>query len=245
LITGFPQRLALVASAAVVHELSNPLAAMTMAVSEASGTIARMLASLQHSAPGAIASDMEWLKELHDEVGAGLTQLNAMLRRMREGAKPESIEGACNLRLVVESAVLLMRRQLEPHARLEVACDASIEIGLDPSVVAEIVINLILNASQAMATAGLSDRTIRIEGRNGGSGAELTVAADGPGIAAEDLEHLFDARFSTRGEHGGLGLLIVHDLVRRAGGTIRVESGSDPGTRFHVCLPRGLGTLSE
>lgn len=232
------QRVTLVASAAVVHELSNPLAAMTMAAAEASQTIARVLPGVRASAPAAISTDIEWLKELQDEVMAAVTQLNAMLRRMREGAKPESIAGQCELKVVTESAVRLVRRQIEPHARLVFTCDSTIDIGLDASVVAEIVINLLLSASHAIETCGLPGRTIRIEARDEGPRAVLTVADDGPGIAGKN--DLFDARFSTHGDGRGLGLLVVYDLVRRAGGAIDVESEPGRGTRFDVRLPRVL-----
>jgi signal transduction histidine kinase len=246
LISAFPQRLTLVASAAVVHELSNPLAALTMAAAEASGTIGRILGSIEDSSESAsIVRDVEWLKELHDEIGPGLDQLNAMLRRMREGARAASIEGQCDVKLVAESAARLMRRQIEPHARVQVICDASVTVGIDPSALAEIVINLLLNASQSMDAAGLCDRTIRVEGRREGSRAVLVISDDGPGISAENLGRLFDGRFSTRGEKGGLGLLIVQDLVRRAGGTIYVDSDLGRGTRFEVRLPQSLDSLME
>jgi signal transduction histidine kinase len=168
-----------------------------------------------------------------------------MLRRMREGARAASIEGQCDVKLVAESAARLMRRQIEPHARVQVICDASVTVGIDPSALAEIVINLLLNASQSMDAAGLCDRTIRVEGRREGSREVLVISDDGPGISAENLGRLFDGRFSTRGEKGGLGLLIVQDLVRRAGGTIYVDSDLGRGTRFEVRLPQSLDSLME
>jgi signal transduction histidine kinase len=244
LVLAFPQRVTLAASAAVVHELSNPMAALTMASSEASRVVARVLEAEGAQRAGA-ATDLAWLKELHDEIGSGVAQLNGMLRRMRESWKSESIVGRSDLKLVVDSAVRMVRHQIEPHARLEVSCGEAIEVGLEASVLAEIVLNLLLNACQTIKAAQATGCTIRVEGRGDDTSAVVVVSDDGPGVAREQIEGLFDARFSTHGDGRGLGLLIVHDLVHRAGGTVQVESDLARGTRFDVRLPRDLDSLSE
>jgi signal transduction histidine kinase len=235
LVLAFPQRVTLAASAAVVP-------ALTMASSEASRVVASVLEAEGAQRAGA-ATDLAWLKELHDEIGSGVAQLNGMLRRMRESWKSESIVGRSDLKLVVDSAVRMVRHQIEPHARLEVSCGEAIEVGLEASVLAEIVLNLLLNACQTIKAAQATGCTIRVEGRGDDTSAVVVVSDDGPGVAREQIEGLFDARFSTHGD--GRGLLIVHDLVHRAGGTVQVESDLARGTRFDVRLPRDLDSLSE
>jgi two-component system NtrC family sensor kinase len=68
--------------------------------------------------------------------------------------------------------------------------------------------------------------------------AEVSIADDGRGIAAEDLSRLFEPFFTTKGVRGmGLGLAITWGIVESHGGTIEVESTKDVGSRFAVCLP--------
>ena len=114
-----------------------------------------------------------------------------------------------------------------------------------PTVVAEagplgqVVLNLILNATQAMRAAGtltLSTRSCEIDGA---PGAELAVADTGPGIAPEILPHIFEPFFSTKGQTigTGLGLSVSYGIVERHGGRIFVESTLGFGTTFRVQLP--------
>jgi two-component system NtrC family sensor kinase len=110
---------------------------------------------------------------------------------------------------------------------------------VEPGPLGQVVLNLVLNATQAMRGTG----TLRIATRrcrlDGGSGAELAVSDNGPGIAPEILPRIFEPFFSTKGQTlgTGLGLSVSYGIVERHGGRIHVESRPGDGTTFRVVLP--------
>ena len=110
---------------------------------------------------------------------------------------------------------------------------------VEPGPLGQVVLNLVLNATQAMRGMG----TLRIVTRrcrlDGGNGAELAVTDNGPGIAPEILPRIFEPFFSTKGQTlgTGLGLSVSYGIVERHGGRIHVESRPGDGTTFRVVLP--------
>jgi two-component system cell cycle sensor histidine kinase/response regulator CckA len=98
----------------------------------------------------------------------------------------------------------------------------------------QILLNLCLNARDAIATCG----TIEIAVRDAGARVELAVRDDGDGIAPEVLPSVFEPYFTTKATGTGLGLATVRDLVRDAGGEVTVASELGHGTTFTVSLPR-------
>ncbi len=105
----------------------------------------------------------------------------------------------------------------------------------------QVFMNLITNAAQAI---GARERggTIRIAVARAGDDVEITIADDGPGIPPEVIPRIFDPFFTTKdvGEGSGLGLSIVHGIVERHGGKIRVDSRVGEGTTFRITLPAAV-----
>jgi signal transduction histidine kinase len=121
-------------------------------------------------------------------------------------------------------------------------------VDADESLIGQALVNLIENAAK-YATPGHAIH-LRAEARDGH--AELTVADEGPGVARDDLPHLFE-RFYRAAEHSrrvkgsGLGLAIVKGFVALSGGSVRVES-SPAGTRFIITLrtaSAGIGAVAK
>jgi signal transduction histidine kinase len=115
---------------------------------------------------------------------------------------------------------------------------------LDRQQIKQVLLNLFLNAMEAMPERGgrLSVRTHRLSKPNGEAWVQIEVADTGTGIAAKDLEHIFDPFYTTKHESGeregtGLGLSIVHQIVQEHHGYIEVESTAGRGTTFFVNLP--------
>lgn len=109
---------------------------------------------------------------------------------------------------------------------------------LDPHQIQQVVLNLLLNAEQAMAGSGCGSR-IEVRTRMEGERLVVSVADDGPGIPEEILPEIWNPFFTTKevGKGTGLGLSLCFGIVRSHDGTIRVEPVSPRGTRFVFELP--------
>ncbi len=119
---------------------------------------------------------------------------------------------------------------------------------VDRAQLSQAIHNLVINALQAMPRGG----TVTIEAANVTIGAawseggrilepgryvRVAIADEGEGIAAENLEHLFDPWFTTKEEGSGLGLAVAHSVVVRHGGAITVDSVPGEGSTFRIYLP--------
>jgi signal transduction histidine kinase len=114
----------------------------------------------------------------------------------------------------------------------------------DPEQLQQVLLNLSVNALQAVGTAGRVTLSTRVQ-ENGSLSkwgtVEIVVADTGPGIPPQDLSHIFEPFFTTKGMVGGtgLGLAICREIILSHQGEIRVESEGGHGTRFIVSLPQG------
>jgi len=124
---------------------------------------------------------------------------------------------------------------LESHVSLEVECEPEdLRIPMECPRMAQILVNLVLNARDAMSGGG----AVRIRARQTQAGVIVSVADDGAGMTAEDREKVFMPFFTTKGGKGtGLGLTVVRTLVEDAGGTIEVDSEEGKGATFSLRFP--------
>jgi len=98
------------------------------------------------------------------------------------------------------------------------------------------MVNLLLNAADALGTEG---GEIRLSTQANMENLELIIEDNGHGIPAENLPHLFEPFFSTKGTRGtGLGLAVTWGIIESHGGTIEVQSEPEQGTRFTVSIPK-------
>ncbi len=110
---------------------------------------------------------------------------------------------------------------------------------VDREQIKRVFINLFENAVEAMGETG----RIGVAARAGGEGTvTVEVSDEGPGISPEDMPRLFHPDFSRKKRNGGLGLAIVHRIVKDHGGSIRVEQQAPHGARFVVGLPAAKST---
>jgi signal transduction histidine kinase len=107
---------------------------------------------------------------------------------------------------------------------------------LDPGRLEQVLVNLLVNAAQASRGA---DAWVRLSvGRAEEPGwIELSVADNGAGIPADQIDQIFDPFFTTKEQGTGLGLWICHQIVEDHGGRLRVESEPGVGSTFRVLLP--------
>ena len=107
----------------------------------------------------------------------------------------------------------------------------------------QVLLNLSLNACEAMQDGGTLTISTSTQGRN----VLLKVTDTGCGIKEEHLDHIFEPFFSTKpvGKGTGLGLSVSYGIVQRHGGTLEVESEIGKGTTFIIILPRAEGRKSD
>ena len=164
--------------------------------------------------------------------------------------------------LDLNALIVDMERMLRPiigenvDLRTALAVDLA-KVKADPGQMEQVVMNLILNARDAMPTGGC----IRIETANGvmdqetadlhdmeaGPFVRLAISDTGHGIDGETSAHLFEPFFTTkaRGKGTGLGLSTVHHIVKQSGGGVWVRSAPGQGATFTICLPRAHGTAEH
>lgn len=157
-----------------------------------------------------------------------------------------------DLRDVVHAASELLRASLPARDRLELDLPAEAMTGeADSTELTQILLNLAINARDALPPGGgrieVGLRAMTAADRVGpvalgvlpkGAGAVLSVRDNGSGIAADDLQRIFQPFFSRKGDQGsGLGLSVVAGIVKSSGGALRVTSRMGEGTEFLVFLP--------
>lgn len=138
-----------------------------------------------------------------------------------------------------------LQRLIGENIELATALDADLEpVEMDPGHMQQVILNLALNARDAMpegGTVALSTRNCYDAiSRSRVAAVEFMVTDTGCGMNEEIRSHIFEPFFTTKGpgRGNGLGLATVHNIVSREGGTIQVESSPGNGTRVVVRLPR-------
>ncbi len=147
---------------------------------------------------------------------------------------------------VLEASVRLVSSQVPSGVFVLIEVPDDLEAQLDRQNMQEALINLIVNAAQAIKELpgeirlkAMLDDAADIEANPDGKEVVLTVADTGPGVPAHLLGHIFDPFFTTKeiGVGTGLGLSIVYGIVKKHGGTVGVESVDGLGATFTIRLP--------
>jgi PAS domain S-box-containing protein len=180
----------------------------------------------------AVREDVEEIRGAAERASRLVRQLLMFSRR--EVVQPETIDLA---RLLVDLEGLL-RRSLSERVRLEVDCSADTPpVLVDPARIEQALLNLVLNARDAIGDTG---GTVRVSSeRTPGGRARIVVGDDGPGMPPEVAERAFEPFFTTKiGSEGtGLGLATVESVVADSGGQVEIESQPGLGTRVIIELP--------
>jgi signal transduction histidine kinase len=123
-------------------------------------------------------------------------------------------------------------RDERTQIQLETAANLPL-VECDSEQIKQVLLNLVLNAVQAMPEGG----KVVLSATGERHGIAIRVLDEGGGIPAEHLEHIFDPFFTLKEAGTGLGLSVAHGIVTQHGGTLRVESSSSQGAQFLVMLP--------
>lgn len=212
-------------TAGVTHELTNPVNNISM--------IAQNLLELGEFIPAARKADL--LRQIEEET----ERVRDIIRNLLDFSRPQGGKpGPAELGDILRKSLGLVQNMLAvSNIEMKLALAPSLPpVCVDAHQIQQVLVNLFVNAIQAMAPGGRLAVGTRAGERPGR--VEVTVADTGKGIPAEHLPHVFDPFFSTKGVEGtGLGLSVSYGIVKNHGGDIRVESRVGAGTTFTVELP--------
>jgi signal transduction histidine kinase len=138
---------------------------------------------------------------------------------------------------LVERALRVAEPHVRHRARVERALGDVPPVEGSRRELEQVLLNLVMNAVQAIRPG--DEGVVRVSTARRGTEVEIAVADNGCGIPEDVIERIFDPFFTTKavGEGTGLGLSISHEIVRRHGGRLRLESAVGRGTRARVQLP--------
>ena len=105
---------------------------------------------------------------------------------------------------------------------------------MDPDGVEQVLLNLYLNALEAMGPGGVLSVSLR---KDSDGRIRVEVSDTGPGIGRDEISRIFDPYFTTKSSGTGLGLAVVHKVVKAHGGELQVESVPGKGTAVSILLP--------
>jgi len=204
----------------LAHEIRNPLAGIA-------GVIEIIGRDLPQSSPARAV-----VKEVRQEIG----RINHIVTDLLQTARPHPPQvRKSDLNTTVEHAVMLGRQQaLSKSIKITLQKDASLPpVEHDSDQIHQLMLNLLLNALQAIDVNGEVRVTVKAQGEM----AAVEVADNGRGIAAEHLPNIFRPFYTTKGDGTGLGLSLARRIVEDHHGRIDVTSVLGQGTTFAVVLP--------
>jgi two-component system, cell cycle sensor histidine kinase and response regulator CckA len=176
---------------------------------------------------------------------------SSLIQRLLSFSRRQPMESrVVDLNTVVGELEPMMERLIGDDLRLTMRpCRQSCPVLLDPAQIEQVVVNLLVNARDAMPTGGevrltCSCRTLAEDdpGRPAtlppGDYVELRVEDTGVGIPGDELDRIFEPFYTTKSEASGLGLPTVYGIVTQSGGAIEVDSEPGGGAVFSILLPR-------
>ena len=222
-------------SASIAHQLNQPLAAILGNAEAARKMLDR----------DGIDVDVDELKAIHDDIIAEDHRAAAVIRRLTSLFKRSDRElSTVNVNELIRETLELLRTDL---AMRHVVAQTQLGAALPPVrgervQLQQVILNLIVNAADAMSGIEESARTLTIRTEPTESGVRLCVSDRGSGIAAQDLDSVFDPFWSTKAGGMGIGLAVCRTITSAHGGSLTVANNADAGATFCVTLPAQVPT---
>lgn len=233
--------------AGVTHEVRNPLNAMAIHLE----LVREHLLRLQRNSRAPVGAvlgldgreeptpDVTGAREHLDVIGSEIKRLDEVITGFVRFIRPEELQLVpVDVQLLIAEVIALVDPDARRNGitlRSEVP-DGLPELRADPALLRQALLNLALNASQAMADGGRLTMGAKVEKDRL---LALTVEDTGTGISADKLDRIFDLYYTTKPEGSGIGLSIVYRIVQLHGGEIEVQSTEGRGTTFRMLLPLG------
>ncbi len=241
-----------------LREANQRLEATTkqLVVSEKLAAIGEITAGIAHEINNPIAVIQGNLDVIHEQLGPEADRLktefaliyeqvhsiNILVNKLLQFARPEEYAGAIEHHVpneVIHDTIPLVQHLLNKvDIALTLDLAATRAVAINRTELQQVLINLIVNAIQAMPEGGRLRIASRDADRDGAPGIEIEVTDTGTGMSPETLKSVFDPFFTTKRQEGtGLGLSISQKLVLRSGGIMEVESEPGRGSTFAIWLP--------
>lgn len=243
-------------AAGVAHEINNPLGFVSgnlRALKKYSARIAEfkeifdeVVATLNSENQQELLSRQRKIKlntiladmpDLIDDSLEGMKQIDDIVNSLKTFSRTESDEAVClDVNECLESAIKIVWNEIKYNSKLEKDLSDLPDIKGYPQQLAQVFMNLLVNASHAIVSDGLiSVKTSATE-----NAISITITDNGCGIAKENLKKIFDPFFTTKpsGKGTGLGMSIASDIVMKHGGKIGVVSEVGKGSAFTIILPQ-------
>ena len=220
-------------SAGVGHEINNPLAYVIANLEELQRGLSRQ---------GQAAE----LRQLVDESLQGSRRIREIVQAIAGFSRSHTERRPTTLGEAIRSAAAMAGNENRHRARLSLELGspddptiADLHVVANEAELAQVFLNLLVNASHAIGDGGPDQNTVRVRVHADQGRAVCEVTDTGSGIPPDALPRIFDPFFTTKpvGEGTGLGLSICRQTVRALGGDIEVESELGVGTTFRVLLP--------
>ncbi|APO77116.1 sensor histidine kinase protein (plasmid) [Rhizobium etli 8C-3] len=230
--------------AGITHEINTPLA-YVKAVFE---VIKERLTSDPDLAVAQVGEDDDATREKREEMQLlledglhGIEEITTLVKTMKNFSRLDKghIE-SFSVEEGIESALVIARPQLKYVADIRREFDSVPPMMGSPSQLRQVLLNLIVNAADAMGESGKRG-TLTLRTRITSSDTiEIDVCDDGPGMTEEQISKIFDPFYTTKavGKGTGMGLSICYRIIENHGGTITVNSKLGKGAVFTITLPR-------
>ncbi len=214
-------------SAGIAHEIRNPLASIK--------TFTQLLP--------AEYGDPNFRKEFIDSVTREVNRINKIVNDLLDYARPRKDKRQATdiPKLVDETLASVIPAYNEHHITIKKNYNQTPPVVIDPEQLRQVLVNLMINAVEAMPAGGSISCTIRGTKEE----VEIEIADTGNGIAEEAVKEIFTPFFTTKEGGTGLGLSIVQRIVSEQGGRIEVSSRKNEGTHFKLFLPLEKGDREE
>ena len=210
-------------ASSLAHELNNPLQAIQ------SG-LGLVISEMSANKPEHVMQDLHVIQ-------SELDRIDTIFRQMLDFYRPVTFESRpLDLNAICEGVRILMRKKLQEASitlRLQLGAPLPLTCG-DSNQIKQVLLNLVLNAAEAMPTTG---GVITLQTIHNGQQVCLCVIDTGVGITPEQRSRLFEPLFTTKTRGLGLGLAISQEIIRRHDGYIAVQSAPGSGTTFEIVLP--------
>jgi signal transduction histidine kinase len=219
----------------VAHEVKNPLNAMTIHLELLKQKLSAVREPITVPAGAGPARSVDLSKHVN-VIADEIRRLDQVVVGFLKFARPDELKlQPVRLDTMVSDVVTTVTPEAERHrVTVKVDCPPALPpINADPGMLRQALLNLALNACQAMPDGG----TLRIAARAAARlRVEIDVEDSGHGIPPEHLSRIFDLYFTTKERGSGIGLSMVYRIVQLHDGEVEVQSTPGMGTRFRLTL---------